>query len=97
MTEPAVASSDATNIAGSIVTRGGSYVINGRKWWTSGACVIRGVSWRYSWVKLPRTAPPAFPSIGEYSIYLLVHLDYLPLQLRLRNSHSDDVILPIAP
>jgi hypothetical protein len=53
--------------------------------------VIRGVSWRYSWVKLPRTAPPAFPSIGEYSIYLLVHLDYLPLQLRLRNSHSDDV------
>ena len=38
MTEPAVASSDATNIAGSIVTRGDSYVINGRKWWTSGAC-----------------------------------------------------------
>jgi acyl-CoA dehydrogenase len=38
MTEPAVASSDATNIAGSIVTRGTNYVINGRKWWTSGAC-----------------------------------------------------------
>ena len=38
MTEPAVASSDATNIAGSIVTRGDSYMINGRKWWTSGAC-----------------------------------------------------------
>ena len=38
MTEPAVASSDATIIAGSIVTRGGNYVINGRKWWTSGAC-----------------------------------------------------------
>jgi len=37
MTEPAVASSDATNISSSIVRNGGEYVINGRKWWTSGA------------------------------------------------------------
>jgi acyl-CoA dehydrogenase len=37
MTEPQVASSDATNIEGSIVRAGDSYVINGRKWWTSGA------------------------------------------------------------
>src|SRR5579872_7577090 len=37
MTEPEVASSDATNIRSSIVREGDEYVINGHKWWTSGA------------------------------------------------------------
>lgn len=41
MTEPDVASSDATNTDSSIVRDGDSYVINGRKWWSTGAGDVR--------------------------------------------------------
>src|SRR5438477_7543717 len=41
MTEPDVASSDATNIRSRIVRDGDGYVINGRKWWTTGAMSAR--------------------------------------------------------
>ena len=51
MTEPNVASSDATNISSSIVEDGDNYVVNGRKWWTSNAinprakiCIFMGIT-----------------------------------------------------
>ncbi len=71
MTEPAVASSDASNIQTTIERRGDEYVINGRKWWSSAALrpncellVVMGVIdptagpyQRHSMVLVPRHAP----------------------------------------
>jgi acyl-CoA dehydrogenase len=71
MTEPAVASSDATNIATTITRDGDSYVINGRKWWSSGAMnpdcqifIVMGVTGgaaeghgRHSMILVPRDTP----------------------------------------
>lgn len=37
VTEPGVGSSDATNMQCSITRHGNSYLVNGRKWWSSGA------------------------------------------------------------
>jgi acyl-CoA dehydrogenase len=71
MTEPDVASSDATNIRSRIKRDGNHYVINGRKWWTTGAmsdrcklCVVMGVTdadadpyHRQSMILVPLDAP----------------------------------------
>lgn len=71
MTEPAVASSDPTNLASRIVRDGDEYVITGRKWWTSGAadprckvCLFLGQSdpdadryMQHSLVLIPMDAP----------------------------------------
>jgi len=71
MTEPAVASSDASNIATTITADGDGYVINGRKWWSSGAMssdckilIVMGVTGetadghgRHSMILVPRDTP----------------------------------------
>jgi acyl-CoA dehydrogenase len=71
MTEPAVASSDATNIETRIVSDGDSYVLTGRKWWSTGAlreecrlAIVMGISdpdadrhARHSMILVPLDAP----------------------------------------
>ncbi len=66
MTEPDVASSDATNVATRIVRDGDGYVVTGRKWWSSG-----GMSPRCALlVVLGRTDPDA-PRHGQHSMVLV--------------------------
>jgi acyl-CoA dehydrogenase len=57
MTEPAVASSDATNIQTSIVRDGDEYVLNGRKWWITGVADERC----QIFIVMGRTDPDAAP------------------------------------
>jgi len=66
MTEPRVASSDATNIESSIVREGDSYRINGRKWWTSGA----GSSRCQLFIFMGKTDPQA-PRHAQQSMILV--------------------------
>ena len=62
MTEPYVASSDATNIECSIVRDGDEYVINGTKWWTSAAPTTRAAASSSSWARPIPTARPTASS-----------------------------------
>lgn len=71
MTEPGVASSDATNMAATVIREGDEYVINGRKWWTTGighpecrVIIFMGVTdpngprhGRHSMILVPMDAP----------------------------------------
>ena len=66
MTEPAVASSDATNIQCSIQRDGSDYVINGRKWWSSGA----GVSNCAIFILMGKTDPDG-PRHSQQSMVLV--------------------------
>ena len=66
MTEPAVASSDATNIQCSITRDGDHYVINGRKWWSSGA----GVSNCAVFILMGKTDPDG-PRHAQQSMILV--------------------------
>ncbi|HST82803.1 MAG TPA: acyl-CoA dehydrogenase family protein [Kineosporiaceae bacterium] len=82
MTEPDVASSDARNISTSIVRDGDEYVINGRKWWTSGAAdprcrvlIVMGKTdpdaepyRQQSMVLVPRNAP-GVTFVRDLSVY----------------------------
>jgi acyl-CoA dehydrogenase len=103
MTEPAVASSDATNIAASIRRDGRHYVINARKWWTSGAMdprcavmIVMGVTnpeapphARQSMILVPRDTP------GVKLTRALTVLGYDDAPHGHAEVHFDDVRVPV--
>ena len=82
MTEPAVASSDPRNLAATAVRDGGDYIINGTKWWTTGAVstdckisIFMGVTnpdappkSRYSMILVPMDAPGVVVE-GDLSVF----------------------------
>jgi acyl-CoA dehydrogenase len=102
MTEPDVASSDASNIATRITREGDEYVIRGRKWWTSGAAqdrcellLVMGVTdpeggrhQRHSVVLVPRDHPGV---IIERTLPVFGH-DHGPGHVEVR---YDDVRVPV--
>ena len=61
MTEPAVASSDATNIEASIERDGDEYILNGHKWWTTGAGIL-AVGWLFLWASIKIQRPLSMSS-----------------------------------
>lgn len=103
MTEPAVASSDATNIATSIRRDGDSYVVNGHKWWITGAADDRC----RVFIVMGRTDPDA-PRHRRHSMILVprdtpgvVIKRHLPIfGYQDQHGHSeivfDDVVVPAA-
>jgi acyl-CoA dehydrogenase len=86
MTEPDVASSDATNIQASIVRDGDHYVINGRKWWTSGAgdprCAVL--------IFMGKTDPSAPPHRRQSMILVPTDTPGITLRRQLRVFGYDD-------
>jgi acyl-CoA dehydrogenase len=103
MTEPDVASSDATNITTSITRRGDDYIINGRKWWISGAADERC----RIFIVMGKTDPDA-PARRQQSMILvprdtpgLTITRHLPIfGYQDQHGHSelalDDVVVPAA-
>jgi acyl-CoA dehydrogenase len=102
MTEPAVASSDATNIQCSIEREGDEWVINGRKWWISGArderCKLA--------IVMGKTDPQAAPHRQQSMVLvpmdtpgITIVRDLLVLGFNDRESHCevllDDVRVPV--
>ncbi|MBP7338450.1 acyl-CoA dehydrogenase family protein [Niveispirillum sp.] len=98
MTEPQVASSDATNIETSILPDGDDYVINGRKWWISGALhpncelmILLGKTFsegprhqRHSMILVPRSTP-GVEIVRPLSVFGHVHSPGGHAELKLTN------------